>query len=107
MRHHSLTYHLNSLMQSKAFQDYQVQGEFRCRNYFKGTDAYCLVIKSCLTLCNPMDCSLPGSPVPGIFQARMLECVAIPFSSGSSDPGTELSSPALQADCHLSHQESP
>ena len=81
MRHHSLTYHLNSLMQSKAFQDYQVQGEFRCRNYFKGTDAYCLVTKSCLTLCNPMDCSLPGSPVPGILQARVLEWVAISFSN--------------------------
>ena len=33
-----------------------------------------------LTLCNPMDCSLPGSSVHGIFQARILECVAISFS---------------------------
>ena len=35
----------------------------------------------CLTLCNSMDCSLPGSSVHGIFQARVLEWVAISFSS--------------------------
>ena len=34
----------------------------------------------CLTLCDPMDCSLPGSSVHGIFQARILEWVAISFS---------------------------
>ena len=42
------------------------------------------VTQSCLTLCNPMDCSLPGSSVHGIFQARVLEWVAISFSRGSS-----------------------
>ena len=36
------------------------------------------------TLCDPMDCSLPGSSVHGILQARILEWVAIPFSRGSS-----------------------
>ena len=41
----------------------------------------CLVAKSCLTLCNPMDCSLPGSPVHGILQARILEWVAISSSN--------------------------
>ena len=45
-----------------------------------------LVAQSCLTLCNPMDCSLPGSSFQGIFQARILESVAIPFSRGSSRP---------------------
>ena len=34
--------------------------------------------------CDPMDCSLPGSSVHGIFQARILYCIAIPFSRGSS-----------------------
>ena len=34
------------------------------------------VTQSCLTLCDPMDCSLPGSSVHGIFQARVLEWVA-------------------------------
>ena len=38
------------------------------------------VIQSCLTLLDPMDCSLPGSSVHGIFQARVLEWVAIAFS---------------------------
>ena len=47
----------------------------------------CMKLKSesevaqwCLTLCNPMDCSLPGSSIRGIFQARVLEWVAIAFS---------------------------
>ena len=40
----------------------------------------------CLTLCDPMDCSLPGSSVLGILQARILEWIAIPFSRGSSQP---------------------
>ena len=43
-----------------------------------------LVAQLCPTLCNPMDCSLPGSSVHGIFQARILEWVAISFSRGSS-----------------------
>ena len=38
-------------------------------------------LQSCLTLCDPMDCSLLGSSVPGILQARTLEWVAISFSS--------------------------
>ena len=40
----------------------------------------------CLTLCDPMDCSLPGSSVHGIFQGRILERVAVSFSRGSSQP---------------------
>jgi len=39
------------------------------------------VAQSCPTLSDLMDCSLPGSPVPGIFQARTLEWVAISFSN--------------------------
>ena len=46
----------------------------------------CLVNKSCLTLCDPMDCSPPGSSVHGISQSRILEWVAISFSKGSSWP---------------------
>ena len=42
------------------------------------------VAQSCLTLCDPMDCSLPGSSVHGILQVRILEWVAISFSRGSS-----------------------
>ena len=45
-----------------------------------------LVAQSYLTLCNPRDYSPPGSSAHGIFQARMLECVAISYSRGSSWP---------------------
>ena len=38
-------------------------------------------LKSCLTLCNPIDGSPPGSPIPGILQARTLEWVANSFSN--------------------------
>ena len=44
------------------------------------------VAQSCLTLCDPMDCSLPGSSVHGIFQAILLEWIAISFSRGYSQP---------------------
>ena len=57
-----------------------------------------LVAQLCLTLCNPiLHCSLPVSSVPGIFQARILEWVAIPFSRGSSWPRDWTGSPSLQA----------
>ena len=38
-------------------------------------------LQSCLTLCNPIDGSPPGSPIPGILKARILEWVAISFSN--------------------------
>ena len=52
-----------------------------------------LVARTCPTLGDPMDCSLPGSSVHGILQGRILEWVAIPFSRGSSWPrdGTQVS----------------
>ena len=46
-----------------------------------------LVAQSRPTLCDPMDCSPPGSSIHGILQARILEWVAISFSKGSSQPG--------------------
>ena len=46
----------------------------------------------------PVDCSLPGSSVHGILQARVLEWVAISFSRVLPDPGIEPGSPTLQAD---------
>ena len=45
-----------------------------------------LSLQSCLTLCDPMDCSPPGSSVYGILQARILEWVPMPSSRGSSQP---------------------
>ena len=59
--------------------------------------------QSCPTLCNPVDHS-PPSAVHGIFQARILKWVAIPFSRDFPDPRIEPSF-ALQADSFpLSHQ---
>ena len=49
-----------------------------------------LVAQSCLTLCNPMDCSLPGSSVCGILQARILEWVPMPFSSRSQPAWAQI-----------------
>ena len=46
-------------------------------------------LQSCLTVCDPMDCSPPGSSVHGTSQARILEWVAISSSKGSSIPGIE------------------
>ena len=54
-----------------------------------------LVAQSCLTLCDPIDYSLPGSSVHGIFQARMLEWWPFPSPGDLADPGVEPSSPAL------------
>ena len=62
----------------------------------------CLVAESYLTLCDPMDCSPPGSSVHGISQARILEWAAIPFSGDLPDPEIEPGVPALQADSLLS-----
>ena len=44
-------------------------------------------LQSCPTLCDPIDGSPPGSPIPGILQARTLEWVAMPFSGDLLDPG--------------------
>ena len=45
-----------------------------------------------MTLCDPVDCSLPASSVHGILQTRILEWVAMPSSRGSSQPGIEPAS---------------
>ena len=58
-------------------------------------------LQSCPALCNPMDCSPPGSSVHRILQARILEWVAMPSSKGSSQSRDEPVSPALQADSLL------
>ena len=51
--------------------------------------------QSCLTLCDPMDCSPPGFSVYRIFQARILEWVAISFNPNSGIELASLESPAL------------
>ena len=66
------------------------------------------VTQSCLAVSDPMDCSLPGSSVHGIFQARVQEWVAIFFSRGSSQPRdqTQFSHIVGRHFYHLSHQGS-
>ena len=66
-----------------------------------------LVAQSCPTLCNPMDCTSPGS-VHGIFQAGILEWVTIPSPRDLPNPGIKPRSLTLQPDSLLfSHQGSP
>ena len=55
----------------------------------------CSVAKSCLTLCDPMDCSPPGSSVHGISQVRILEWVASPSPGDLLKTRIELESPVL------------
>ena len=57
-----------------------------------------LVTQSCLTLCYPIDCSLPGSSVHGILWTRILEWFPRPPPADLPNPGIEPRSPALQAD---------
>ena len=68
-----------------------------------------LVAQSCPTLYDPMDCNLLGSCVHGIFQARILEWIAIPFLRGSYWPRdwTQVSCIAGRFFYHLSHWGSP
>ena len=56
------------------------------------------VTQSCPTLCDPMDCNLPGSSIHGIFQARALEWLPLPSPGYLPNPGTEPRSPTLWAD---------
>ena len=66
------------------------------------------LLQSCLTLCDPMDCSPPGSSVHGILQTRILEWVAMLSPGDLPDPGIELAPPAWQVNSLLlSHLGSP
>ena len=56
------------------------------------------VAQSCLTLCDPMDCSLSHSSIHGIFQARCWSGLPFPSPGDLPDPGIEPASPTLQAE---------
>ena len=69
-------------------------------------------LQSCPALCDPMGCSLPGSSVHGILQTRILECVALPSSRGSSWPRDQtcvscISCIGMRFLYHTWHLESP
>ena len=78
--------------------------QFFCNSHSQGLSLFNLSLRlcmcmhakslqSCPTLCDPMDCSPPGSSVHGILQARKLEWVAMHSSSKSSNPGIKPVSP--------------
>ena len=73
---------------------WKIQEHIFCfSNHLKDISSFCLcscsVAQSCITLCNPIDCSSAGSSVQGISQARILEWVAISFSRVSSQPSDQ------------------
>ena len=68
-------------------------------------DVLCLVTRACLSLCNSMDCSSPGSSVHGLLQARTLEWVATVSSRDLPKTVIKPRSPALQADSLLSEPQ--
>ena len=70
--------------QSRIFWDYSFHVKFDLRVCV--CVCVCMYARSCLSLCNPIDCSPPGSSVRGIFQARMLGRVVISSSRYSSQP---------------------
>ena len=66
------------------------------------------LLQSCMTLCDPMDCSLPGFSVHRIFQAKILSVLSFLPPRDLPDSGIKLESPELQVDSLLlSHQGSP
>ena len=76
-------YYISTEMNSYEEQSYQK----RLKSSWHDLEFYCCVVRLlCLALCDPTDYSLPGSSVHGIFQARILEWVAISFSRKSSQP---------------------
>ena len=68
-----------------------------CCSFAISTITGCVSAQLCLTLGNPLDCSPPGFSVLGIFQARILEWVAIPTPGDLPNPGMEPGSPASPA----------
>ena len=69
------------------------RGKRKCeheRSASFGTLCHCSVATSCLTLCDPVDCTLPGLCVHGIFQARILEQAATAYPKRSSQPKDQI-----------------
>ena len=69
-------------------------GERNMETYIAAAAAKSLQL--CLTLCDPIDGSPPGSPIPRILQARILEWVTISFSRGSSRPRDQIDIAAIK-----------
>ena len=69
--------------------NYAVNYFYKYKNFLLLVLLMCVCAQLCLTLCNPMDCSPPGSSVHGISQARILEWISIFPSGDLLDPGIE------------------
>ena len=76
----------------------QVFSKVSFSSFVKAPKVKVLFAQLCLTLCDPIDSSLPEPSVHGILQARKLEQVAIPFPGDLPNPGIKQGSPALQED---------
>ena len=81
------------------YHQQEEEGRERLQNPAVHVRAYSLL---CPTLFDSMDCSLPGSSVHGILQARYWSGLPFPSPGDHPDPGVEPGSPALQADSPLS-----
>ena len=84
VQHHSSK---ASILRRSAFFIVQLSHPYMTTGKTTALTRRTFVAQSCPTLCNPVDCSPPGSSVHGILQARILEWVAIPFSRESSQAG--------------------
>ena len=82
--------------------DVEVAGKYEILRFIIKDRVCTQLLQSCLTLCNPLDCSLTTSSVHGVLQARILDWVALPLVRLGIFPtlGLQLSpvSPALQVD---------
>ena len=77
-------YHQEGPLTATLCSDFHICQDLTWALYSILSSMCVLAAQSCPTLCDPVDCSPPGSSVHGILQARILEWVAIPFSRGSS-----------------------
>ena len=75
-----------NLLVKPSYTNWTFLWESRREKQFQTQKPESEVAQLCPTLCNPMDCNVPGSSFQGIFQARILEWVAISFSKRSSQP---------------------
>lgn len=76
---------LESMEPKNQYQTHMRKKQMRLANYLPNREViYLKVTQLCLTLCNPMDCNLPGSSVHGILLARVPERVATSLSRGFS-----------------------
>ena len=78
LQHHSLK---TSVLQCSAFFMFELSHQYMTTGKTAAAAASAKSLQSCPTLCDPIDGSPPGSPVPGILQARTLKWVAISFSN--------------------------